>query len=410
MRRPRLLRGGHTALPKVVVALCAMEFLEWMGGGAIIPLLPTYLRQHGSSIALVGVVMGSYFAASMLTQYPLGRLADRLGPRPVILGGLALFVLGCVGFALVPGALAGIAFRALQGTGAGSATVAGAATIGYVVPSEERGAAFGALYASQTLALAIGPLVGSVIGTASMRWLFLAAALAAGSAALPALGYLPHDGPHLGQPRQRRGFAQRALSPGMLGATAVFVATGLLGGMYESCWSLLLHLRGASSIAIGLSWTLYCLPFAALSLSAGRLADRADRRTLAAVGICVSAVFACIYPLLHSVVLLVCVGCFEAVGAVLVTPAALSVLSSSVAHEDQGAAQGFIGTARTGATALAAAGCGALFALSPRLAFDVTGGVLALLAATVLVLWRQLPGRVQETGDLQITSGTPELG
>jgi len=394
----RLLPGLTPELRRLVVALCTLEFLEWMGGGAIVPLLPTYLRQHGSSPALVGLVMASYFASGMLTQFPLGRLVDRLGPRPVVLGGLAAFAAGCVGFVLVPGAFAGIAFRALQGAGAGSVTVAATATIGLVLPPAGRGGAFGVLYGAQTLALAIGPLVGSIIGASSMHWLFIGAALSAGAAAVPALGVLPRGrlaaAPGaVAAPRPAGGRARALLSPSLVGAALVFAAVGLVGGLYEACWSLLLHLRGADSVEIGASWTLYCLPYALLSPGAGRRADRVDRRLLVAFGIAASAIFACVYPGLHSVVALLVFGCLESAGAVFVTPAALSVLSGAVRPDEQGAAQGLVGSARTGATAAGAAGCGALFSLSPVLPFYVAGGVLALLAAAALACWRRVPGR-----------------
>jgi MFS transporter, DHA1 family, multidrug resistance protein len=407
--RPRLLPGLDPSLRRLLLALCTMEFLVWAGGGAIVPLLPTYLRAHGSSPALVGLVMAAYFAAGMLTQFPVGRLVDRVGPRPVVLAGLLLFVGGCVGFALVTGAAGGIVFRALQGTGAGSVTVAAAATVGYVVPVAHRGSTFATLYGSQFLAFAIGPLVGSAIGAASMRWLFFAAALAAVGAMVPAAAFLP--GASQAAPRRHRLSQRELASRPVLGAVVVFVATGVLGGMYESCWSLLLHLRGATSIEIGLSWTLYCLPFALMSFGAGRLVDRADRRRLAAGGILASAAFAVIYPNLHDVVALVTLGTLESVGAVLVSPAALSVLSASVGVAEQGAAQGFVGTANTGAIALAAASCGALFGVSPEAPFLLSGVLLAVLATSVFVLWRHVPARsVGVRTGLALGADGPELG
>ncbi len=386
-------------------------------------MLPTYLRRHGSDPAIVGIVMASYFAASVVTQYPVGRLSDRVGRRPVVLGGLLVFAAGSVGFAVLTGALPAIAFRALQGVGAGSVTVASAATIGTEVDPAERGAAFGALYGSQMLALAVGPLVGSIAGEQRMDLLFLAAAVASVVAALPVLAVVPRvavprvavplGGPpsegleglelemlasgapaglgHLAEGRRFRP------SPAFTGVLVVFAATGLLSGAYEACWTLLMTLRHATSFDVGLSWTLFALPFAVLSVPAGRLASRADRRLLVIGSLGCSAVFCAAYPLLHSVVLLLVFCSFEAVGSVVGTPAAVLVLTRTVPAQSQGAAQGSVETARTAATALAAAGSGALFGIDPVVPFAAVAVVVVVSCAGIARAWRALPGEVSAT-------------
>jgi hypothetical protein len=84
---PKLARPSGIAERRLVVSLLTMTFLLWIGASAIVPLLPTYLHGHGASTGLVGVVMASYFALSVVTQYPAGRLTDRIGARAVIVGG-----------------------------------------------------------------------------------------------------------------------------------------------------------------------------------------------------------------------------------------------------------------------------------------------------------------------------------
>lgn len=397
------------------MSLSAATMLLWVGGSAILPMLPTYLRRHGANPAIVGIVMASYFAASVVTQYPVGRLSDRVGRRPVVLGGLVVFAIGSVGFAVFTGALPAIVFRALQGVGAGSVTVASAATIGTEVDPAERGAAFGALYGSQMLALAVGPLVGSIAGEQRMDVLFLAAAAAAVAAALPVLAVVPpaRTGPpdpsnggvealelellaggapaglgHLAEGSRNRPSAAFA------GVLVVFAATGLLSGAYEACWTLLMTLRHATSFDVGLSWTLFALPFAVLSVPAGRLASRGDRRLLAIGSLACSAAFCAAYPLLPRVDLLLVFCSFEAIGSVVATPAAVLVLTRTVASDAQGAAQGSVETARTAATAVAAAASGALFGIDPVVPFATVAVVVVLCCAGVARAWRSLPADV----------------
>ncbi len=416
-----LERANPNPSRRLVLSLCAQTLLLWLGAGAIVPLLPAYLRHHGASTALVGLVMASYYAASVVTQYPAGRLSDRIGRRPVLAAGLGLFAAGSVGFALTAGPDAAIVFRALQGCGAGAVTVASAAMIGAELEEGTRGGAFGALYGSQTLALAIGPLVGSLAGISHMKILFLAAAAMAIVASLPvvlgtgglrtgtmraggrretpgrpvaaavpagerwALAAGPAEALAPAQAPVRRGLR---FNPAVVGVVVAFASSGLLIGTYETNWTLLLKLRGASNFEVGLSWTLFALPFALLSVPAGRLAERADRRVLTVASIAVSAAFAVIYTLLRSPVVLVALATAEAVGTVAATPAAVTVLSEAVPPDSQGEAQGAAETARTAAAAVAAAVSGALFGIGPAVPFVAAAVVLAVGCVVITVAWR----------------------
>src|SRR3954470_24807162 len=70
---------------RIVQALVLAEFLQGLGASAVLPLLPLYLRQNGTSVGLIGAVMGAYFVAGVLTQYGAGHIADHAGHRLVIL-------------------------------------------------------------------------------------------------------------------------------------------------------------------------------------------------------------------------------------------------------------------------------------------------------------------------------------
>ncbi len=384
---------------RLVIALSATMLLLWIGATAILPLLPVYLRHQGSSNALVGIVMAAYFAASVITQYPMGRLSDRLGRRPVVLAGLVVFAIGSLGFAGASQPLWAIAFRALQGIGAGAVTVASAAAIGTLVPLEARGGAFGALYGSQMLAAAGGPLVGSVVGQSSMRILFLGAAIAAVVAAGPVLAVLPAGrmslpgggapGEHAPLPSSFRGLMSK--NRALFGVLVVFACAGCFGGMYETCWTLLLRARHAADFEVGLSWTLFALPYAALSIPAGRLANRFDRRVLAIGATLWTALFCALYPLLHAVSLLIGLGFLEAIGTVAGSPPALLVLSETTPPALQGRAQGAVETARTAAMAAAAALSGVLFGLAPAIPFELAAGIGVVASVAVLASWRLVP-------------------
>ncbi len=388
---------------RLVLSLTAAIALQWTGASAIVPLLPDYLRLRGGSNGAVGLVMASYFAAALLSQYPAGRLADRRGRLPVLLGGLVLYAAGSAAFLTNADALADVAFRALQGAGAGAAEVAALAMVASAVPLERRGRAFGSVYGAQLAGMAVGPLLGSLIGVSAMNWLFLMAGLAALLAGIPvAIGARHLAGARQPPAGARTGSEKDALrtllrgNRALVGAVLCALAIGITTGVYETCWTLLLNSRHAATWQIGLSWTMFAVPFVALARFGGWLADRADRRVLVVVALLWSAAFCLAYPFIPDVAVLVGLGALEAVGFALALPAAQSLLGQDTPPSVLGRAQGMFATAETGSTAMVAAVSGVLFSVGrwvPYVAGALGSSVFVLLAGAT---WRPVVGRVRD--------------
>jgi DHA1 family multidrug resistance protein-like MFS transporter len=399
--------GPSVNTRRVIVALSASTFVEWAGAGCVLPLLPLYLRKHGAPVALVGAAMAAFFFAAVFMQYPIGRLSDRLGRRPVQLGGLLTYTVASAAFAIIGTPIAALFVRSLQGVGAGVVDVANNATVGEIVPRPLQGRAYGAVFGSRTVGLSIGPVFGGLAGIAHMRWLFIGSALASLLACVPILLAVPK-----GRSRVRHAPAPPVVlwrDRSVLGVAIGYAATGTLIGVYEVCWSLLLHLRGASAWQIGLSWTLFAIPFAAMSLPGGWLVDHLDRRYLAAGATLVSAGFASAYPFLHSLWLLIGLGSLEAASVAVAGPALAAQLAHSVPGRQLGRAQGAASTAQTGATAIGALSAGALFALRPWVPFVGGASVIVVLVMLLAWCWRGVPGRSARprSGPLEMTA-SPE--
>ncbi len=175
---------------------------------------------------------------------------------------------------------------------------------------------------------------------------------------------------------------------------AAAAAVGLLTGVYETCWTLLLDNRGASTWQIGFSWTLFAVPFVAMSFPAGRLADRVDRRWLVVGGLASSACFATSYPFIGNLALLIGLGGLEAVGVALIFPALQSLLTEFSPAERHGQAQGIFATGQTAATAVAAGLGGWLFGIAAWVPFVSMALVAALLTASLPFIWAPVRGRV----------------
>lgn len=390
----KLSRSRTTSDPttrRIVVALSVSSLAEWGGASSVLPLLPVYLRHEGSSVTLVGLTMAAFFAAAVVVQYPLGRLSDKVGRRTIQVGGLITYAVASVLFSFVSAPLLALLFRGLQGAGVGIVDVANSATIGEVVPEDQRGRAFGALYGTRTIGMAIGPFVGGLLGIGDMRWTFIGAAAAVLAAAAPIMAFTPrfHSHHDLAVQGRRPLWKNRSV----LGVAVAFLAGGIVVGMYEVCWSLLLTLRGAHSWQIGLSWTLFAIPFAVMSVPAGWLVDHMDRRYLTVVALVGTAAFASTYPFLHSVALLVGLGAGEAVMVALGGPAESAQLSRSVPARELGRAQGAVSSAQTGAMAVAASLAGWLFGIHPWLPFVLASAGIMTCVGGVALLWRGVPGR-----------------
>ena len=60
-------------------------FVDLLGFGLILPLLPYYADTYGATPLIVGLLTASYAAAQLLGAPILGRLSDRYGRRPILL-------------------------------------------------------------------------------------------------------------------------------------------------------------------------------------------------------------------------------------------------------------------------------------------------------------------------------------
>src|SRR5687768_7062249 len=103
--------------PVIVVSL--ISALRLLGIFLMLPIFSVYaVRYPGASPALAGIAFGVYALVQSTLQIPLGWASDRWGRKPVLLIGLALFVMGSIGCALATDIYGLILARALQGTGA----------------------------------------------------------------------------------------------------------------------------------------------------------------------------------------------------------------------------------------------------------------------------------------------------
>jgi multidrug resistance protein len=170
-------------------------FIDLVGFGIVIPVLPLYAKNYNASEAVVGVMLASYSAMQFIFAPILGRLSDKVGRRPVLLVSLIGTSLGfmLMGFAhKMPGgfALFGLAptiiwlfvARIVDGISGGNISTA-QAYIADVTPPEQRSKGMGLIGAAFGLGFIFGPAIGGLMSHFSAEApFFFAAALAAANA------------------------------------------------------------------------------------------------------------------------------------------------------------------------------------------------------------------------------------
>lgn len=194
-----------------LVALLALAGLDQTLLSTALPLIAADL--HGRS--LVPWVFSAYLIASTVVIPLYGKLADRVGPRPLLVTAGGLFVAGSLACALSPSIEALVAARALQGLGGGGLMTLTMLTVAALFTPQERAHRQGLLGAAYGIATMLGPLAGGVlVQHLSWRW-----ALAVNvPAALVALGVLARA--RFGHPAAQR-HRLDLLGAGLLGASLV---------------------------------------------------------------------------------------------------------------------------------------------------------------------------------------------
>lgn len=183
-----------TSRPLTVVALLLGLFLSAMEMTVVSTAMPTVVGDLGG-LPLYAWAFAAYMLATTVTVPIWGKLADLRGRKPVLLAGLGLFLVGSLacGYAGTMGTL--IAWRTVQGVGAGAIQPITLTIVGDLFDLHERARMQGIFGAVWGVAGLVGPLAGgAIVHALGWRWVFwvnLPFGLA--SAAVLALAY--HERP-----------------------------------------------------------------------------------------------------------------------------------------------------------------------------------------------------------------------
>ncbi|WP_127589750.1 MFS transporter [Paenibacillus lautus] len=142
----------------------------------LLPTLPLYIKHLGGSETQVGLAAGAFTLTAVVFRPMVGGLVDRYGRRAFYVWGLIFFVLSMYLYDWVGSILLLLALRILHGASWAFSTTSIGTVITDLIPTSRRGEGMGWYGMAMTVAMAIGPMLGTfIVSGYSFRTLFLVA-------------------------------------------------------------------------------------------------------------------------------------------------------------------------------------------------------------------------------------------
>jgi predicted MFS family arabinose efflux permease len=374
--------------------LILVVFVDLLGFGMVIPVMPRYAAELGAPTAWIGLLLTGYSAMQFIFAPIWGRLSDRLGRRPVLLGSIAMTAVGFLVYSLAPTFGWLLAARLFAGAATANLAIARAYVADVTTP-ETRAKGMGMIGASFGVGFILGPAMASWLSHYSLAAPGYAAAALSVVNGIAAFFILP-------EPEERKQAAHRprfaALSeelerPGIRRLLLTSVIAILAFSALEATFSLF------AQDVFHLDQQRVGYVFAYIGVIAvvvqggliGPLTRRFGEQRLLVAGLALQAATFLALPFAGSTGAMLAVLAPMSVGSGLVNPSLAALLSRMARKEDQGGTLGIGESASAlGRIVGPEAGTFSYDHLSYAAPY-VGGGVLMAVAAAVAVTLRKAP-------------------
>jgi multidrug resistance protein len=199
-------------------------FIDIVGLGIIIPVIPFYVKSFGASDITVTLLFAVYAFFSLFSAPLLGSLSDRIGRRPILIASLASTSIGWLIFAAANGIWMLFLGRIIDGLAAGNISTAQSYLVDMSATPKERTANLGLIGMIFGLGFIIGPLLGGMLGAVDHSLPFYTVGIMAGINTLLAFRFLPET---LKEKKAGR-ISLNPLSPIITGLSIRILRPGLL--------------------------------------------------------------------------------------------------------------------------------------------------------------------------------------
>ena len=349
-------------------------------------MLDDFRNNFGIAESALGFIVGVGFFTSFLGQVSIAPLADRGRAKRLILFGLSLEVIGCIGMALGETFMILFISRIIMGFGAGSALPALRRVI-IVADPENFGRNLGRILSFEVAGFASGPIIsvvfaeffgipGPFIFLATIISLFV---IVVSRIAVPETAKENH-------PTER--FAidllkNRAITSGILIGVALF----FMIGVFDSLWVLMMDDLDAAQWMANFGVSVFVLPLILLGPYGGKFVQRIGPYRAGSFGMILGAIFMAGYGLMPTPALMMVVFLFHSLNdGFFVTGAGIAV-GTSAPLERQAGAQGLLGGMETLAGGVAASFAGVAYDhLGRTTTFIGTGAIMLTLILASRIL------------------------
>lgn len=149
---------------RALAVVFAIVFVDLLGFGILIPIIPLYAESFGANELVVGLLLASYSITQFVFAPILGRLSDERGRRPILLLSLIGSTLAWTMFGLAGSLLVLFVARLLAGAMGGNIATA-QAYIADITPPEDRAKGLGLIGAAFGLGFVFGPAMGGIFSS-----------------------------------------------------------------------------------------------------------------------------------------------------------------------------------------------------------------------------------------------------
>ncbi|MGW3134068.1 MFS transporter [Streptomyces sp. NPDC001123] len=304
------------------------------------------LGSHGTgavtSLLVLGGLLALYDGAEVLLKPVFGTLADRVGARPVLLGGLVAFAAASALYVLADSSGLLWVARLGQGAAASAFSPSASALVARLNPAAKRGRAFGGYGFYKSIGYTLGPLLGGVLVWAGgLRLLFAVLAMLGVTVAGWAALAVP-DVPPLPRARQTvLDLARRLADPVFLAPTAALAAATAALSVGVGFLPVSGRAAGLGTVATGAAVSVLAATAALVQPRAGRALDegRLTTRTGLTTGLLLTAAgLAC--AMLPGLTGILTAALLTGAGTGLITPLGFAALAASTPAERLGQTMG----------------------------------------------------------------------